>query len=131
MARFGHLMLNRGNWNGKQLVSAGWVKQATSVQVPAHLANAHPKGEIEGSGQYGYNWWVNGVDRQGKRKWPDAPTSTFAALGHNNNRMWVIPDWEIVIVRLGLDEAQRRIDDAVANEFLRRVGEAMVGPKGS
>jgi CubicO group peptidase (beta-lactamase class C family) len=125
LARFGHLMLNRGNWNGKQLISAKWVDQATSVQVPAHLPNAHPKGKIDGSGQYGYNWWVNGTNRAGKRKWPDAPPTTFAALGFNNNRMWIIPQWQMVIVRLGLDEAQREINDEIANEFLKRVGEAI------
>jgi CubicO group peptidase (beta-lactamase class C family) len=125
LARFGHLMLNRGNWNGKQLISAKWVEQATSVQVPAHLPNAHPKGKIEGSGQYGYNWWVNGTNRAGKRKWPGAPPTTFAALGFNNNRMWIIPEWQMVVVRLGLDEAQREINDEVANEFLKRVGEAI------
>ncbi|MCI0741537.1 MAG: beta-lactamase family protein [Gemmataceae bacterium] len=125
LARVGHLMLNRGKWDGKQLLSATWVEQSTSVQVPASLANAHPKGKIEGSGQYGYNWWVNGTNQAGKRKWPDAPRATFAALGFNNNRLWVIPEWHMVIVRLGQDEAQREIDDTVSNEFLRRVGEAL------
>ena len=127
LARFGHLMLNRGNWNGKQLVSAAWVEQATSVQVPAHLPNAHPKGKIAGSGQYGYNWWVNGTNAAGQRKWPEAPPKTFAALGHNNNRLWTIPEWQMVIVRLGLDEAQREINDEVTNEFLKRVGAAIKG----
>jgi CubicO group peptidase (beta-lactamase class C family) len=121
MARFGHLILNRGNWDGKQLVSAKWIEQATTVQVPARLANAHPKGEIAGSGQYGFNWWVNGKDQAGKRKWPDAPETTFAAIGFNNNRMWIVPEWEMVIVRLGLDQGQREITDAVANEFLKQI----------
>jgi CubicO group peptidase (beta-lactamase class C family) len=125
MARFGHLMLNRGKWDGKQLLSASWVEQATTVQVPAKLANAHPKGEIEGSGRYGFNWWVNGTNLAGQRKWPAAPASTFAALGHNNNRMWIIPDWQMVIVRLGQDQAQREITDAAASEFLKRVHEAI------
>ena len=40
LARFGHLFLNRGNWNGEQLVSADWVDQATSVQVPPTIPNA-------------------------------------------------------------------------------------------
>jgi CubicO group peptidase (beta-lactamase class C family) len=125
LARVGHLMLNRGRWDDKQLISATWVEQATKVQVPANLANAHPKGKIDGSGQYGYNWWVNGTNQAGKRKWPDAPRATFAALGFNNNRLWVIPEWQMVIVRLGQDEAQREINDAVSNEFLKQVGEAI------
>ena len=33
LARFGHLFLNRGKWKDRQLVSASWADQATSVQV--------------------------------------------------------------------------------------------------
>jgi len=34
-ARFGHLFLNQGRWDGRQLVPAGWVAAATRNQVPA------------------------------------------------------------------------------------------------
>jgi CubicO group peptidase (beta-lactamase class C family) len=125
MARFGHLFLNHGRWNGRQLISADWVTQATAVQVHASLPDGHPPSNIPGSGCYGFNWWVNGTKPAGQPKWPDAPSGTFAAIGHNNNRMWVIPDWQMVIARLGLDEADRKIDDAVANEFLKRVAGAI------
>ena len=80
LARFGLLFLNEGNWNGEQLISREWVTQATSVQV-----------EREG---YGYNWWCN---------WPGAPEGTYAAAGFNNNKCFVIPGWDMVIVRLGTD----------------------------
>jgi hypothetical protein len=33
LARFGHLFLNQGSWDGKQLVPAAWVREATRVQV--------------------------------------------------------------------------------------------------
>ena len=33
LARFGYLFLNRGNWNGKQLINTAWIDEATSVQV--------------------------------------------------------------------------------------------------
>jgi CubicO group peptidase (beta-lactamase class C family) len=60
LARFGHLFLNQGNWNGRQLISVSWVDQATSVQVPASMPNDDlPRSS--GAGVYGYNWWVNGV----------------------------------------------------------------------
>src|SRR5271154_1388007 len=42
LARFGLLILNRGNWEGKQLVSAEWIKQATTP-------SAHGQ-------DYGYLW---------------------------------------------------------------------------
>ena len=121
LARFGHLLLNRGRWKGQDLLPADWVRAATSVQVPAELPDGFPDSGLAGSGVYGYGWWVNGTDR---RLYPDAPPGTFKASGFNNNRLWVVPAWRMVIVRLGLDQAERRLATAAENEFLRRVGEA-------
>ncbi len=39
LARFGLLFLNGGAWNGRQLIAASWVDEATRVQVPAVLGN--------------------------------------------------------------------------------------------
>jgi CubicO group peptidase (beta-lactamase class C family) len=126
LARFGHLMLNKGNWNGKQLISRAWVETATSMHVPRSTPWAQPESEIDGRGVYGLNWWANGTTAEGKSKWPGAPPGTFAAAGHNNNRLFVIPEWRMVIVRLGLDESDGRIGDDVWGQFLALVGEADV-----
>ncbi len=96
MARFGHLYLNRGNWNGKQLIDASWVDQATTTQVPPSL----PLRGYRSPGQFGFMWWTNGVDRNGNRPWPSAPSKTYAARGGNRNTCWVIPEWNMVIVRM-------------------------------
>lgn len=122
MARFGLLFLNRGNWNGRQLVSSQWVAEATRVQVPSSLPWAQPESEIDGRGVYGFNWWRNGLKPDGQRKFPGAPEGMFWASGHNNNKCFVIPEWDMVIVRLGLDGQAK---DAVWNEFLAKVGEAL------
>jgi CubicO group peptidase (beta-lactamase class C family) len=126
MARFGHLFLNRGNWNGRQLINAKWVGEATSVHVPATLPWAQPESGIDGRGVYGFNWWVNGIKPDGQRLWPGAPPGVFAAAGHNNNRCFVIPDWRMVVVRLGLDEGDRKITDVEWGEFLRLIGIAVM-----
>lgn len=124
LARLGHLFLNRGRWNDRQLISSNWVRAATSTQVPATLTNAWPRSGITGPGAYGFNWWCNGIQPNGKRVWPGAPPETFAALGYNNNKLIVIPPWQMVVVRMGLDEAERKIGDDALDGFLRRVGEA-------
>ena len=126
MARLGHLFLNKGNWNGKQLINRPWIETATSVHVPASKPWAHPESNIDGRGVYGLNWWLNGTTADGKPKWPGAPPNTFAASGHNNNRMFVIPEWKTVIVRLGLDEGDARIADNVWSKFIELVGVAIV-----
>lgn len=96
MARFGYLFLNRGNWNGKQLIDADWVDQATTNQVPVSLSSAN----YDGRGRYGFNWWTNGIMADGKRIWQSAPPKAFAARGKCNNRCVVIPEWNMVVVRL-------------------------------
>ncbi|MEW6303960.1 MAG: hypothetical protein AB1705_10845 [Verrucomicrobiota bacterium] len=47
---------------------------------------------------------------------------------HNGYHMFVIPEWNMVIVRLGLDQGDREITDADYNGFLKMVGQAFVIP---
>lgn len=96
MARFGHLYLNRGNWNGIQLLDASWVDQATSNQVPTTLSTQG----FDLRGRYGFMWWTNGVDAKGKRPWPSAPPRTYTSYGGARNFCWVIPEWNMVLVRM-------------------------------
>lgn len=125
LARFGHLVLNRGNWNGKHLISQSWVDAATKAQVPASMPLGHPS-SADGRGVYGYNWWSNGVKADNKRKWPGAPPGAYSASGYNNNDMFVIPEWNMVIVRLGLDENKFKITDTIYGTFLQKVGQAIL-----
>jgi CubicO group peptidase (beta-lactamase class C family) len=125
LARFGHLILNGGRWAGRQLVPEEWIREATAVQVPATLPNAWARGGGGGPGQYGYNWWRNAPGADGRLTWPGAPLDTFAASGHNNNRLIVLPAWQMVVVRLGLDQTDRRWSAEAQGEFLRLVGAAL------
>jgi len=128
LARFGHLFLNGGKWRGRQLISASWVREATKVQVPATVPAGLPTSNRQGSGVYGYHWWPNGIRPDGKRRWPDAPVGTYERSGYNNNDLFVIPAWNMVIVRLGLDQREDEITTAEYNVFLRKVGEAILDP---
>ena len=60
----------------------------------------------------------------GSRKFPAAPQGMFWASGHNNNKCFVIPEWDMVIVRLGLDGKAK---DDVWNGFFAKVAEAIRG----
>ncbi|UCE50388.1 MAG: serine hydrolase, partial [Phycisphaerales bacterium] len=128
LARFGHLFLNDGNWAGKQLVPALWVREATRVQVPPSIPNALATSNRKGSGVYGYHWWPNGITPDGKRRWLDAPVCTYSRSGHNNNDLFIIPAWKMVIVRLGLDQREDEITTTEYNVFLKRIGEAILDP---
>ena len=50
---------------------------------------------------------------------------TYSASGFNNNDMFVIPEWNMVLVRLGLDENKLQITDTVYSTFIERVGQAI------
>jgi CubicO group peptidase (beta-lactamase class C family) len=125
LARFGHLYLNRGNWNGKQIISESWVDKATSLKVPLSVAWLGEGDDV--AGQYGYNWWLNGIRRSGERKWPAAPLKTFVAAGHNNNMCFVVPEWNMVIVRMGLDG--NTVDDDEYSNFFGKISAALLDPK--
>lgn len=102
LARFGLLYLNRGQWNGEQLITASWVDQATTNQVSTSLeANGH-----DARGQFGYMWWTNGRGVDGSRLWTSAPPKTYSLHGGSRNFCFVVPEWNMVIVRMsppGLD----------------------------
>ena len=125
-ARWGWLFLNEGNWNGEQIISKKWMNMATSVQVPATL----PIGDTDrkntiGPGCYGFNWWVNGKKADGTLKLPGAPEGCYFASGLNNNKCIVIPQWSMVIVRMG-EDGHPENPDLVYGTFLKMMGDAII-----
>lgn len=105
MARFGWLFCNGGRWRDKQVISQEYIRYATAPRVPSDTPPWDPKAwYVDLPGCYGLNWWVNGIDPHGQRMWPSAPASTFAAQGNRNNICIIIPEWQVVIVRLGGDK---------------------------
>ena len=78
-ARFGQLYLQGGQWNGEQLIPAQWVKQSTT---------AKNNGAGDGTGSYGYQWWIRSF--QGY--------DTFYAFGAHGQFIFVVPQLELVTV---------------------------------
>jgi CubicO group peptidase (beta-lactamase class C family) len=96
LARYGLLYLNKGNWNGRQILDASFVDRATSTQVPAEVKTKY----FDLTGRYGFFWWTNGIKADGMRPWPSAPPKAFAAHGAGRNFIFVMPEWSLVIIRL-------------------------------
>lgn len=90
-ARLGLLMLNKGSWQGEQILSEEWVKFATAPGTAA------PKGE------YGAQWWLNaGNPNNAEDKlFSKLPNDAFYAGGFEGQWILVIPSKDLVIVRLG------------------------------
>ena len=103
LARVGHLFLNKGDWDGQQLLPAEWVRAATSVQVPVSTPVADTdRANTKGNGTYGYNWWVNDPTNGAPWSMPDSPPLAYMS-GFNHNLCFVIPEWRMVVVRMGED----------------------------
>ena len=56
MARIGHLMLNEGMWDGREVISPEWARRIVSVVTP--LEEMNPVGRRDGYFGYGYMWWI-------------------------------------------------------------------------
>jgi CubicO group peptidase (beta-lactamase class C family) len=98
MARFGLLILNKGKWqNNAVLNDAMYFEQMTSTSQLLNPA-------------YGYLWWLNGQDKfklpasnetyEGSLI-PNAPSDMIAALGANDQKIYVVPSQRLVVVRVG------------------------------
>lgn len=97
MARFGILALNKGKWNGTQVVNETYFNESTSTSQ-----NINPS--------YGYLWWLNGKSKYmvpGEQTVfpgtlvPNAPADMYAAMGANDQRLYVIPSKRMIVVRMG------------------------------
>jgi CubicO group peptidase (beta-lactamase class C family) len=98
MARFGLLLLNKGNWNGTQIMTDTAYFQA----MTSPSQNINPA--------YGYLTWLNGSSNymipqtqlvlNGQMS-PHAPADMIAAMGKNGQFINVVPSQNLVWVRMG------------------------------
>lgn len=56
IAKFGQLYLQKGTWNGRQVIPRKWVEQATSKQVP-NDGESHSKMGPDWRQGYGFQFW--------------------------------------------------------------------------
>jgi CubicO group peptidase (beta-lactamase class C family) len=97
-ARIGQLILNRGVWNGKRVVSAAFIDEATAPA--SHLTDGDSGRGVD---FYGYQWWRlvrNGLEVK-------------YARGILGQYIMVIPERNMVVVRLG----HRRSDVRTAGNY--------------
>lgn len=100
MARFGLCVLAEGSWEGTEILSDNEFFE--EMKTPSQSLNE----------SYGYLWWLNGQDSymapvsqfrfQGPLI-PAAPADLFAGLGKNDQKVYVIPSLDMVVVRMGED----------------------------
>ena len=85
-AKIGRLYLNKGNWNGTQIVPAAWFEASVSASEE-HLQPESENSSSPGMG-YGYQWWI-----------ADGDEGEFLAMGVFNQHIYVNPTTNTVIVK--------------------------------
>lgn len=97
MARFGLMALNKGKWNGTQVVNETYFNAASATSQNINLS-------------YGYLWWLNGKASYHMPQVqfefpgsiiPEGPNDMFMALGKNDQKIYVIPSKKMVVIRMG------------------------------
>ncbi|MDY0781230.1 serine hydrolase [Tenacibaculum sp. IB213877] len=96
-AKLGLLYLHNGNWKGEHLFDKDWVEYATT---PTPTSN----------GWYGAQIWLNAGNR-----FPDVPTSMYSFNGYQGQYVFILPEQDLVVVRLGLT---KNLD---VNQFLKEI----------
>ncbi|WP_162179845.1 hypothetical protein [Bryobacter aggregatus] len=99
MARLGLLMLSDGNWNGKQIMPAGWAKRVTTLVTPSRDIHPMTIGAFQtqiGCWGYGMLWWVWDAP-----DWPGTLTgpyqNAYSAMGANGQYITVLPVMNLVV----------------------------------
>ncbi len=135
-ARFGLLYLRGGRWNDVQLLRPDLTQMAVTSPVPNSIPRAGekaaemipgqrsigsrqiPDNQTDHMGSYSWLWWINGIDREGRRHWPDAPIDAYGCFGHGGKRaMVVLPSLDLIV-----SWNDTRIDGRdMENEALRRL----------
>jgi CubicO group peptidase (beta-lactamase class C family) len=107
LARIGRMMLQRGQWQGRQIVPAAWLNDATNPHVAT------------GDGlQYGYQWWLGSTAGAGHvYRWS-------AGFGNGGQRLYMVPELDLVVVITAGEYNQASIGPRSAH-LLRQVVEAV------
>lgn len=105
LSKFGRLMLHKGNWNGKQIVSASYVEEATKKHSDSKPAPGG--GEIALAQGYGYQFWMNQVP------------GTFCASGNFGQGCIIAPEQNAVFSYMSLEGNKFGILADAAPEVVR------------
>jgi len=103
-ARFGQLVLNKGMWGEKRIISESYLREAVT---PA----SYLKDPTEGNAPvdyYGYQYWI--LRRQG--------TPVYAMNGLFGQYVYILPEKDAVVVRLGESKWEKPVHHYQPENFV-------------
>jgi CubicO group peptidase (beta-lactamase class C family) len=105
LAKIGQLVLDRGRWQGKQIVPEAWIAQSTAPQIDPGWRGAF----------YGYLWWL------GRSLVERREIDWIAGVGLGGQRVFIVPDRDLVaVVTAGLYRSplQDQVGSTVLNRYV-------------
>jgi CubicO group peptidase (beta-lactamase class C family) len=105
LLKFGQLYLDKGKWNGAQIVPESWVEGSLTPHVT-----------VGGDQKYGYQWWL-----LADSKAPNQSIVWGAAYGNGGQRIWLVPPANVVVVlTAGLynNPNTRQIPPRILNDYI-------------
>lgn len=118
IARFGLLVLNKGNWNGTPILKdTAYFNQMVNT---SQLLNR----------SYGYLWWLNGKASYRVPGlqfqfpgplFPDAPDDMIAALGKNGQFISIAPSQNLLFIRMGDSPGAGEVPYILCNEIWQKI----------
>jgi CubicO group peptidase (beta-lactamase class C family) len=84
-AKIGQVVLNRGVWKGRKIISPEWIEQSVRPRFQAI-------GYFSGLFFYGQQWWMGrSIAHEKEVKW-------IAAMGSGGQRLFIVPDRDLVVM---------------------------------
>lgn len=109
-AKLGELYRNDGQWSGRQIVPADWVRDSVRADAP-HLQPGQPiLADHPLHLGYGYQWWL-----------PDGNRGEFSAIGIYNQLVYVDPSRGVTIVKLSANPAYGTSMDEHTNREMENI----------
>ncbi|UTR10351.1 beta-lactamase family protein [Evansella sp. LMS18] len=91
LALFGYLHLTEGEWGGKQLIPREIIQIATSIQTPNPELPIHKNGFL---------WFIKDTNYDFNQIGDTVPKGSYQLLGYTNVALLVIPEENLVAVRM-------------------------------
>jgi CubicO group peptidase (beta-lactamase class C family) len=106
MAKIGALVLNKGAWKGRRIVSEGWIERATTPRFTTEFNNSG----------YGYFWWTKDYDLGANRK-----TRVFSSRGAGGQLTHIFPDYGVVLAFTERNFDTPQVGGMIVEDFIEKL----------
>ncbi len=109
LARYGQLVLNGGNWNGRSIVPESWIERSTRAKTTFGEGGGYT-GDFRAGAGFGFMWWVYPRGSQPAGRPVLDTLNLVAAQGSGGHLMLVIRELDLVFVHRAATDDGRRVD---------------------